>query len=180
MLPVSCVQVGREKGCVAFPGGMKEDDDVDEVDTSLREAAEEIGLDRSLVEVVAVLTPHVALGTILVTPVVGFVSPDFRPNPNEEVDEVFSVPLRRFLTDVRHHSMPIEAAHMTMCLHFFQDVVRDKTFVTYGLTAHVCIEVAIAYFQRLPSFDYSLKLRMTVDNLFTLAERYNSCISSKL
>ena len=164
--------MSREKGSVAFPGGMKDDADADEVETSLREAHEEIGLQRSQVEVIAVLPPNIAFGDILVTPVVGFVSPDFQPKPNEEVDAVFSVPLKRFLSDPGHYAKLVKENELTFNLHFFRDVVRDNTFITYGLTAHICIEVAMVYLQRPPSFDYYFTIRATLANPFILAESY--------
>lgn len=42
-------------GEVALPGGKVEEADGNDIETALREAEEEIGLDRSLVDVVAVL-----------------------------------------------------------------------------------------------------------------------------
>lgn len=47
----------RETGEVALPGGKWEESDADDVQTALREAHEEIGLDPSLVDVVSVLQP---------------------------------------------------------------------------------------------------------------------------
>lgn len=44
-------------GEVALPGGKREETDADDVETALREANEEIGLDPSLVNVVTVLEP---------------------------------------------------------------------------------------------------------------------------
>ena len=38
-------------GQISFPGGRVEDDDLDVVDTALRETEEEIGLDRSYIEI---------------------------------------------------------------------------------------------------------------------------------
>lgn len=46
-------------GDVALPGGKREEGDADDVDTALREAKEEIGLDPSLVNVITVLQPIV-------------------------------------------------------------------------------------------------------------------------
>ena len=46
-------------GEVALPGGKREEGDADDVETALREANEEIGLDPSLVDVVTVLEPFV-------------------------------------------------------------------------------------------------------------------------
>lgn len=51
-----CVLVAGE---VSLPGGKKEEGDADDVETALREAKEEIGLDPSLVNVVTVLEPFV-------------------------------------------------------------------------------------------------------------------------
>lgn len=46
-------------GEVALPGGKREEGDADDVDTALREAKEEIGLESSQVNVVTVLEPFV-------------------------------------------------------------------------------------------------------------------------
>lgn len=54
--PCVCVLVAGE---VSLPGGKKEEGDADDVETALREAKEEIGLDPSLVNVVTVLEPFV-------------------------------------------------------------------------------------------------------------------------
>lgn len=42
-----------------MPGGKREEGDADDVETALREAKEEIGLDPSLVSLVTVLEPFV-------------------------------------------------------------------------------------------------------------------------
>lgn len=49
-----------DPGEVALPGGKAEEGDRDYADTATREAKEEIGLDTSLVEVVAVLEPFLS------------------------------------------------------------------------------------------------------------------------
>lgn len=46
-------------GDVSLPGGKTEEDDANDIETALREAKEEIGLDPSLVDVVTVLEPIV-------------------------------------------------------------------------------------------------------------------------
>lgn len=47
-------------GEVSLPGGKAEDVDVDDGATAMREAEEEIGLDRGLVNVVTVLEPFLS------------------------------------------------------------------------------------------------------------------------
>ena len=89
-------------GQIAFPGGRREGDEVPE-STALREAHEEIGLDRARVEVLGRLPEYRTSTGYAVTPVVGWAEPPlaFTPDPHEVAD-VFEVPLS-FLLDARNH-----------------------------------------------------------------------------
>jgi 8-oxo-dGTP pyrophosphatase MutT (NUDIX family) len=75
----------RHAGEISFPGGRR-DAGEGYVDTALREAEEEIGLDRAAVEVVGALPP---IGTFVtnykVHPIVGLIEAglDFKPSPAE-------------------------------------------------------------------------------------------------
>ena len=75
----------RHAGEISFPGGRR-DPGESYVDTALREAHEEIGLDRSAVQVVGALPP---IGTFVtnykVHPIVGLIEAglDFDPSPSE-------------------------------------------------------------------------------------------------
>jgi len=84
---------------ICFPGGRRDPGETPG-DTALREAEEEIGLDRSLVSLVGVATPYTtSTFKYWLVPVVGFVRPEFRPTPNpHEVAEVFEAPFA-FLMD---------------------------------------------------------------------------------
>ena len=85
-------------GQVSFPGGRIEMSDAGPVEAALREAEEEVGLDPSHVSVAGCLERLLTVTGFLVTPVVGFVAPEFRPVPDEsEVAEVFEVPLEFLL-----------------------------------------------------------------------------------
>ena len=85
-------------GQVSFPGGGAEDVDDGPVDTALRETEEEIGLDRSFVDVVGALSPYETVTRFVITPVVGIVSPGFTlAIDDNEVAEVFEVPLAHLL-----------------------------------------------------------------------------------
>jgi len=85
--------VAKHKGQISFPGGVAEPEDPDTIGTALREAEEEIGLDRSLVEVVGLLDDIATKTGFVITPVVGFVdsAATFTADP-VEVDELFEVP----------------------------------------------------------------------------------------
>ena len=90
-------------GQISFPGGRVEEDDLDVVDTALRETEEEIGLDRSYIEVSGYLDDYETGTGFHITPVVGFVRQGFDLNLDDfEVAEVFEVPLK-FLFDPANH-----------------------------------------------------------------------------
>ncbi len=81
-------------GQVSFPGGSREDQDFDLVQTALRETEEETGLERRYVETIGFLDGYLTITGYAVTPVVGLVRPDFHLQPDPlEVAEIFEVPL---------------------------------------------------------------------------------------
>jgi 8-oxo-dGTP pyrophosphatase MutT (NUDIX family) len=80
------LEMRRHAGEISFPGGRQDTPDEGLLDTALREAQEEIGLDPATVEIAGALPP---VGTFVtgykVHPFVGVI-PDglrFRPNPRE-------------------------------------------------------------------------------------------------
>jgi 8-oxo-dGTP pyrophosphatase MutT (NUDIX family) len=85
----------RHAGEISFPGGRRDEGDVDLVATALREAHEEIGLPPEAVEVIGALqpTPTIATG-YAVYPFVGLIEPgqDWKLSPRE-VAEVLELPL---------------------------------------------------------------------------------------
>jgi 8-oxo-dGTP pyrophosphatase MutT (NUDIX family) len=90
----------EHRGEIALPGG-RSDADETPIDTALREAREEVGIDASAVRVVGWLSPIVtlALGSAI-WPVVGFL--DARPvmvTDPAEVDRAFTVSLAELLAD---------------------------------------------------------------------------------
>ncbi len=91
-------------GQIAFPGGRKQSEDSSLIVTALRETEEEVGIDRSFVEVVGPIDTYVTRTGYAVTPIIGFVRPVFtlKPDPREVAD-VFEVPLDFFLDPANHH-----------------------------------------------------------------------------
>lgn len=78
--------VGFHSGQVAFPGGKMEIGDKDIIQTALREAEEEIGVDRRQVQVLGRLSElYIPTSNFLVSPVIGFLEkqPDFIPEAKE-------------------------------------------------------------------------------------------------
>jgi 8-oxo-dGTP pyrophosphatase MutT (NUDIX family) len=89
-------------GQVAFPGG-KIDVDETPLEAALREAEEEIGLNRSFVEPLGFLDVYATVFGFRILPVVAKVTPGFALAINKsEVDDVFEVPLA-FLMEPSNH-----------------------------------------------------------------------------
>jgi 8-oxo-dGTP pyrophosphatase MutT (NUDIX family) len=66
---------GVHGGQISFPGGKKEPEDEDVIQTALREAQEETGIDRAKVKVIGTLTPlFIPVSNMIVTPIVGWMS----------------------------------------------------------------------------------------------------------
>lgn len=88
---------------IAFPGGKIDPGDASPLEAALREAHEEIGLERAQVRPLGYLDSYLSASGYSIVPVVGLVDPGFVPLPAPaEVDEVFEVPLD-FLMNVNHH-----------------------------------------------------------------------------
>lgn len=81
-------------GQIAFPGGKVDPTDRDAADAALREAWEEVSLERADARVLGYLPLYYTGTNYLITPVVAVVEPSgpFIPNPGE-VRSVFEVPL---------------------------------------------------------------------------------------
>lgn len=85
-------------GQIAFPGGKVDESDNSLVEAALREAEEEIGLPWAKVDTLGCLPAHETVTGFVATPVLGLISPSFRPRARDgEVAEVFSVPLDHVL-----------------------------------------------------------------------------------
>jgi 8-oxo-dGTP pyrophosphatase MutT (NUDIX family) len=126
-------------GQISFPGGRTEEQDTSPVETALREAEEEIGLQRRHVEVIGFLDLYQTITGFLVTPVVGFVSPPFELSPDPfEVAEVFEVPLE-FILDHRHHERHARV-YQGRERHFY--VIPYENRCIWGATAAMLVSFA--------------------------------------
>lgn len=90
-------------GQISFPGGRVDETDADRIATALREAEEETGLPRRQVHVIGILPDYDIPTGFRVTPVVGWIEPPVRLEPDPfEVAELFEVPLAHFLDPANH------------------------------------------------------------------------------
>lgn len=136
LLTQRTAHLSSHSGQIAFPGGKVDVTDTDAADTALREAEEEIGLQRHHVEVIGILPIYTTGSAYLVTPVVGLVNASASIAMNaDEVADVFEVPLV-FLMDPanhRHHTFDWGGAERHWLSMPYQD--RQQERFIWGATA---------------------------------------------
>jgi 8-oxo-dGTP pyrophosphatase MutT (NUDIX family) len=121
-------------GQVSFPGGKIDKTDLSPLDSALREAEEEIGLDRAHVEPLGYLDLYMTTLGYRIVPVIARVTPGFALTLNEsEVDACFEVPLA-FVMDqanVQRHSRDWQG----MTRHYYAITFGERYI--WGVTAGI-------------------------------------------
>jgi 8-oxo-dGTP pyrophosphatase MutT (NUDIX family) len=121
-------------GQVSFPGGRIDPTDADAADAALREAAEEVAMDRRDARVLGYLPRYFTGSNYLITPVVAVVEParPFVPNP-AEVRSVFEVPLEQLMQEESYGTYRISRGgreHSTW-------QIRHGELTIWGITANL-------------------------------------------
>ncbi|MGH7267645.1 MAG: NUDIX hydrolase [Candidatus Rokuibacteriota bacterium] len=127
--------VPHHKGQFSFPGGVVETFDASRVETALREAREEIGLDPAAVEVLGLLDDtETATTAFVITPVVGLCvgRPALQPD-GREIERLVEVPLRRLLDSACYREEQWEREGTSRTISFF---TCDEN-VVWGATARI-------------------------------------------
>lgn len=112
---------GVHGGQISFPGGKKEPGDKDVINTAIREAQEETGIDPSLISIIGTLTPlFIPVSNMIVTPVVGWseTKPLFTHQPGEVVF-LFEAKLSRLLDKSGIKTRPFEINGETIDIRYF-------------------------------------------------------------
>jgi 8-oxo-dGTP pyrophosphatase MutT (NUDIX family) len=105
LLTQRAVHLADHAGQIAFPGGKIDATDHSPLDAALREAEEEVGLDRSFVDPLGYLDLYGTGFGFRILPTLARVRPGFTLNINRsEVDDAFEVPLA-FLMNPANHQM---------------------------------------------------------------------------
>jgi 8-oxo-dGTP pyrophosphatase MutT (NUDIX family) len=135
LFTVRAARLHDHAGQISFPGGRVEDDDRDPVAAALREAHEEIGLDRGRVEVLGTLPVYRTVSSYLVTPVVALIGPGaaLQADP-EEVDETFEVPLS-FLMDGANHQRRLVLQEDKPRALYAMEYHGGRRYLIWGATA---------------------------------------------
>ena len=104
---------GQHSGQISFPGGKKEETDIDYWATAQRETQEEVGVDPSQVTFLKQLSPtYIPPSNFYVYPYLAYAHtrPHFIPEKGE-VAKIIEVPLRSLLEETSMREGPISASH---------------------------------------------------------------------
>jgi len=103
LLTLRTPDLKSHSGQIAFPGGKIDPADASPLDAALREAEEEIGLDRRFIDPIGYLDLYLTFSGFRILPTVARVDPDYRLTINPaEVVEAFEVPME-FLMQPDNH-----------------------------------------------------------------------------
>ena len=130
------VHLKDHPGQVSFPGGRIEKHDAGPVEAALREAEEEVGLDPKHVSVAGCLERLPTSSGFVVTPVVAFISSEFKSDPdNSEVLEAFEVPLE-FLANQQNRKIAYRE-RLGARLHGYE--IEYDGHKIWGVTASILV-----------------------------------------
>ncbi len=114
--------LSRHRGEISFPGGSSDPGDASLAATALREAWEEVQLERANVEILGTLPPlFTVVSNFWVTPIVGWLPnglPQLTPNP-AEVDEIIEAPVAALADPAIFHQETWVRGGIAHEVHFY-------------------------------------------------------------
>lgn len=121
-------------GQISFPGGKIDPSDESPLAAALREAEEEVGLDRRFVEPIGYLDLYMTTQGYRIVPVVARIARDFQLTLNpSEVDDAFEVPLSFLMEPANHDKRSRDWQGITR--HYF--VMPFEQRHIWGVTAGI-------------------------------------------
>jgi 8-oxo-dGTP pyrophosphatase MutT (NUDIX family) len=129
---------GVHGGQISLPGGKMEPSDQNIIQTALREANEETGIDPEGISVIGTLTPlFIPVSNTVVTPVVGWADekPAFNPQP-EEVEFLINANINRFTDPSCIRNKPMNIRGEEYIVKYFD----YEGYVIWGATAMILHE----------------------------------------
>jgi 8-oxo-dGTP pyrophosphatase MutT (NUDIX family) len=132
---------GVHSGQISFPGGKKEPEDNDLIQTALRETYEETGVDPAKTEIIGRLTPlFIPVSNIIVNPVVGWTNE--RPILNHKSEEVLfliEADLKIFLDPSVVKTKPVKISGEMLEVKYYD--YEENTI--WGATAMILHELLV-------------------------------------
>ncbi len=137
LLTLRSEHLSTHSGEVAFPGGMRDNEDPCLRHTALREAHEEVGLEPDRVDIVDRLPVAKTYRDVMVTPFVGRVDSPGGLEPNDnELQSLFWLPLSFLLADKRVRTDIFQWSGREM----WSPVYEWQGYTIWGFTARVLVD----------------------------------------
>lgn len=130
---------GVHSGQISFPGGKREPSDEDSIQTALREAHEEVGINPLGISVICTLTPlFIPASNIMVTPVLGWMpgKPEFHLQA-KEVAYIINADLQHLADPASVKTRPYEIRGRVIEIKYFD--YEDN--IIWGATAMILQEL---------------------------------------
>ncbi len=126
-------EVSTHKGQISFPGGMRQTGETLQ-DTALRETYEEVGIERSRIEILGRFHDYISINQNLVAPFPAYIRGNFETVPQKsEVAEVLEVPFAVFQDSGRLRIQRMLRSGVMSDVYFFQ----YGSHTIWGLTARI-------------------------------------------
>jgi 8-oxo-dGTP pyrophosphatase MutT (NUDIX family) len=158
------VNLDKHRGEVCFPGGRINKDE-SFVHAALREAEEEIGIDKNRVEVIGRLSDAWSGAAFHLIPIVGWYRgiPEFNRNP-AEVQEILIFDLIELIYNYQHYDKLVEKNGVM----FHNSFIESPKGTVFGLSADILLEAIEIGLQNksLRGPDRSISLQHALDNGF--------------
>lgn len=130
---------GSHSGQICLPGGKTEPADLSPLHTAIRETEEELGIDRSSVEILGSLSPiYIPVSNFNVQPFIGWWHhpSDYRPD-TREVEKVLEMPLRHLIEQDNNHTFTLKANDREIVAPYY-DIDNN---IIWGATAMILSEL---------------------------------------
>ncbi|MCX8084791.1 MAG: CoA pyrophosphatase, partial [Calditerrivibrio sp.] len=126
----------NHSGEISFPGGSKDKKDVTFFDTAIREMEEEVGIDKSYIEIIGILQDEFSVTYYTVKPIVIYIN-NFHENmlrlDTNEVEKVLLIPLDFFL-DGSHEWRELWLRNNEKHINFFYNFNGE---IIWGLSGRI-------------------------------------------
>ena len=106
LLTLRTPDLKSHSGQIAFPGGRIDPGDASPLAAALREANEEVGLDKRFIQPIGYLDLYLTFSGFRILPLVAHIDPDYAMTVNpSEVADAFEVPLEFLMTPGNHQRL---------------------------------------------------------------------------
>jgi 8-oxo-dGTP pyrophosphatase MutT (NUDIX family) len=134
LLTQRTAELTNHPGQIAFPGGKIEPRDETPLDAAMREAQEEVGLERTRIDPIGYLDLYLTFSGFRILPAVARITPDYVTRINAmEVVDAFEVPLSFLMSPANHQLQSRETRGVTR--HYYAMPFHERYI--WGVTAGI-------------------------------------------